>query len=279
MSIRALPAPITFGLSASRFSPGEPSGMTTSLARPDVGILDERITRQVFGNQSPIGKRFRIPVVTGMPWVQIIGVVGHVRHEGLDRDPRPQVYWPYAQRTQDRVAMAVKTAGDPAAMTSAIRAAIREIDPNQPLYDVFPMSDFIARTLLAQRLNLVLVGSFAVLALLLASIGLYGVVSHLTARRSREFGIRLAVGATPAHLITTVLRESLTRASIGLAAGLLLAGLITRLLSTLIHGVTALDPLTYTSVSVLMLIVILVASYVPARRASLIDPVSALRDS
>ena len=163
-------------------------------------------------------------------------------------------------------------------MTSAIRAAIREIDPNQPLYDVFPMPDFIARTLLTQRLNLVLVGSFAVLALLLASIGLYGVVSHLTARRSREFGIRLAVGATPAHLVATVLRESLPAPRVGLAAGLLLAGLITRLLSILIHGVTALDPLTYTSVSVLMLIVVLVASYVPARRASLTDPVSALRD-
>jgi len=247
--------------------------------RPDVGILDDRITRQVFGNESPIGKRFRIAIVPGMPWVQIVGVVGHIRHEGLDRDPRPQVYWPYAQRTQDRVAMAVKTAGDPAAMTSSIRAAIREIDPNQPLYDVFPMSDFIARTLLAQRLNLVLVGSFSVLALLLASIGLYGVISHLTTRRSREFGIRLAVGATPAHLVATVLRESLARASVGLAAGLLLAGVTTRLLSNMIHGVAALDPLTFTSVTVLLLIVVMAASYVPARRASRTDPVSALRDS
>jgi ABC-type antimicrobial peptide transport system permease subunit len=175
--------------------------------------------------------------------------------------------------------MVVKTAAEPAAMTSAIRTAIREIDPDQPLYDVFPMSDFVARTLLAQRLNLVLVGSFAVLALLRASIGLYGVVSHLTARRSREFGIRLAVGATPAHLVVTVLRESLTRASAGLAAGLLLAGVITRLLSTMIHGVTVLDPLTYCSVAVLLLIVVAAASYFPARRASRTDPVSALRDS
>jgi putative ABC transport system permease protein len=247
--------------------------------RLDVGILDDRITRQVYGTESPIGKRFRIAVVPGMPWVQIVGVAGHIRHEGLDRDPRAQVYWPYAQRTQDRVAMAVKTAADPAAMTPAIRVAIREVDPNQPLYDVFPMSDFIARTLLAQRLSLVLVGSFAVLALLLASIGLYGVVSHLTARRSREFGVRLAVGATPAHLVATVLRESLARASVGLAAGLLLAGVITRLLSTMIHGITALDPWTYTVVAVSLLIVVVAASYIPARRASRTDPVSALRDS
>ena len=247
--------------------------------RPDVGILDERIARQLFGNESPIGKRFRIAIVPGLPWVQIVGVAGHVRHEGLDRDPRPQVYWPYAQRTQDRVAMAVNTVGDPAALTSAIRAAIRDIDPNQPLYDVLPMSDFIGRTLLAQRLNVVLVGSFAVLALLLASIGLYGVVSHLTARRSREFGVRLAVGATPAQLLAAVLRESLIRASVGLAAGLLLAGVMTRLFSTRIHGVTALDPLTYASVAALLMSVVAAASYVPARRASRTDPVSALRDS
>jgi putative ABC transport system permease protein len=247
--------------------------------RPDVGILDDRIARQVFGNESPIGKRFRISIAPGMPWVRIVGVAGHVRHEGLDRDPRPQVYWPYAQRTQDRVAMVVKTVADPAAMTSPIRAAIREIDPNQPLYDIFPMSEFIARTFLAQRLNLVLVGSFAALALLLASIGVYGVVSHLTSRRSREFGVRLAMGATPAHLLAAVLRESLARVSIGLVAGLLLAGVVTRLLSSMIHGVTALDPLIYASVAVLLLIVAMAASYVPARKASRTDPVSALRDS
>ncbi len=247
--------------------------------RPDVGIVDDRIARQVFGNESPIGKRFRIAIASGMPWVQIVGVVRHIRHEGLDRDPRPQVYWPYAQRTQDRVAMVVKTAGDPAGLTPAIRAAIREIDPNQPLYDVFPMPGFIARTLLGQRLNLVLVGAFAVLALLLASIGLYSVVSYLAARRSREFGIRLAVGASPAHLRAMVFRESAIRGSAGLAVGLLLSTAVTRLLSSMIHGVDALDLSTYASVVVLLLIVMGVASYVPARKASRTDPVSALRDS
>ena len=174
--------------------------------------------------------------------------------------------------------MVVKTAGDPAAMAREIRNAIREIDPNQPLYDVFPMSEFIARTLLAQRLNLALVGSFAVLSLLLASIGLYGVVSHLTARRSREFGVRLAVGATPAQLLVMVFRESLVRYAAGIAVGLLLSAVITRLLSTMIHGVTPLDLLTYISVVALLLIVTAVASFVPARRASRTDPVSALRN-
>jgi putative ABC transport system permease protein len=247
--------------------------------RAPVGIIDERVARQVFGSQSPLGKRFRIPIVPGMPWVEVVGVAGHIRHEGLDRDPRPQVYWPYAQRTQDRLAMVIRTAGDPASMTPAIRAAIRNVDPSQPLYDVYPMPAFVARTLLAQRLNLVLVGSFAALALLLASLGLYAVVSQLTARRSREFGVRLAVGATPAHLLAMVLRQSLARASVGLAAGLLLSGAITRLLTTMIHGVTPLDPLTYTSVAVLLLIVVVAASFIPARRASRTDPVSALREA
>jgi putative ABC transport system permease protein len=245
--------------------------------RPQVGILDERIARQVFGNETPLGRRFRIPLVSGMSWVEIVGVVGHIRHEGLDRDPRAQVYWPYAQRTQDRVAMTVRTAVDPAALTAAIRAAIREVDPNQPLYDVYPMSEFIARSMLAQRLNLVLVGSFAALALLLASAGLYGVVAHLTMRRSREFGVRLAIGATPAHLLGMVLRQSLARAALGLAAGLALSAGATRLLATMIHGITPLDPLTYASVAALMALVVIAASYLPARRASRTDPAIALR--
>jgi ABC-type antimicrobial peptide transport system permease subunit len=214
-----------------------------------------------------------------MPWVEVVGVVGHIRHEGLDRDPRAQIYWPFAQRTQDRVAMVVKTAGDPAALTASIRAAIRAVDSNQPLYDVAPMSEFIARTMMAQRLNLVLVGSFASLALLLASIGLYGVVSHLTARRGREFGVRVAVGATPRDLLRLVLRQSFTRATLGLVTGLLLSAMVTRLLTTMIHGVAPLDPLTYAGVAVLLTIVVLAASWIPARRASRTDPVSALRST
>jgi putative ABC transport system permease protein len=260
-------------LTGRPFSDGDTAG------RPQVGILDDRIARQVFGSQSAIGKRFRIALVRGMPWVEVVGVAGHVRHEGLDRDPRPQVYWPYAQRTQDRVAMAVKTAGDPAAMTAAIRTAIHDIDPNQPLYDVYPMPDVIERTMLTQRLNLVLVVAFAAFALLLASVGIYGVVANLTARRAREFGVRLAVGATPAHLLAMVLRQSLTRSLAGLGAGFLLAGGVTRLLRTMIRGVTPFDPATYALVAVLLLIVVVAASYIPARRASRTDPVSALRDA
>jgi putative ABC transport system permease protein len=244
--------------------------------RPAVGILDDRIARQVFGSQSPIGKRFRIPL-SGMPWVEVVGVAAHIRAQDLESDPRPQVYWPYQQRTQDRMALAVKTAGPPSAMTAAVRAAIRAVDPDQALYDVMPMKEVVERTLLVQRLNVVLVGFFALLALLLASAGLYGVVSQLTARRTREFGIRLAVGANPANLKRLVIFQALARGSIGLAAGLALSAAATRFLSGMIHGVGAFDPLTYVAVAVLLLAVVACAAYVPARRAAKIDPIAALR--
>ena len=245
--------------------------------RAPVGIIDERAAGEVFGRENPIGKRFRISIVPNMPWTQIVGVVGHIRHDGLDKDPRPQVYWPYGQRTQDRQAMVVKTTGDPGAMTGAIRAAIREVDPNQPLYDVLPMIRVVERSLVGQRVNVVLVGSFAGLALLLASIGLYSVISQLTARRSREFGIRLAVGADPGDLLRMVLRQGLVRAVCGLAVGLTLSAAVTQLLGKMLHGVGTLDLMTYISVAVLLLLVVLIATYSPARRAANTDPMGALR--
>ena len=244
--------------------------------RPDVGIIDDRVARQVFGRENPLGKRFRIPIA-GLPWVEVVGVAGHVHSEALERDPRPQVYWPYGQRTQDRMAMAVKTAGDPGAMTPAVRAAIREVDRNQALYDVRPMTEVVARTLIGQRLNMVLVGGFAVLALLLAAIGLYGVIAHLTARRAREFGIRLAIGARPAQLVRSVLLQSLVRAAWGLAAGLAVSAALARLLTGIVHGVQPLDPATYAAVSILLLAVVIAASAIPARRAARTDPATALR--
>jgi putative ABC transport system permease protein len=249
---------------------------TDTEGRPDVGVLDERIARQYFGSESPIGKRFRIPI-EGMPWVEVVGVVAHIRSDDLESDARAQVYWPYQQRTQDRMALAVKTAGPPAAMTKAVRAAIRAVDPDQALYDVRPMTEVVERTLLAQRLNVVLVGSFALLALVLAAAGLYGVVSQLTARRTREFGIRLAVGADPANLRRLVIRQALARGTAGLVAGLALSAAVTRLLTGMIHGVASFDPLTYAAVAALLLTVVAGAAYVPARRASKTDPIIALR--
>jgi len=243
---------------------------------PLVGLIDQRLARDAFGDASPLGKRFRADVA-GAPWIEIVGVVGHLRHEGLDVDPRPQVYWPYQQRTQDRMALVVRTSPDPASMTAAIAAAIREIDPDQALYDVRPMTEVIRRTLQGPWLNTTLVGTFATLAVLLASVGLYGVVSYVSARRHREFGIRLAVGATTRQVALLVLREGAARAAAGLAVGIAVAAGLARFAAGLLHGIGPWDPAIYVAAPAIMTSVVLIASAVPAWRASRIDPVRALR--
>src|SRR6476620_10234178 len=238
---------------------------------PAVGVIDERLARDVFAAESPIGKRFKIDF-PGAPWIEIVGVVGHVRQEGLDSDPRPQVYWPHQQRTQDRMAMVVRTTADPSSLTAPIRAAIHEVDPDQPLYDVRPMTAVLERTLRGRWINTVLIGVFAALALVLASVGLYGVVSYLTAQRRREFAIRLAVGAKASDVLALVLKQGLWLALVGLALGLMLSAVLTRALGTMLHGVTAWDTWTYLLVSGLMIVVVLAASFIPARQASRLDP-------
>jgi putative ABC transport system permease protein len=256
---------------------GRTFGEIDSADRPGVAIIDERLAREVFGRESPIGKRLRIDV-PGRPWFAIVGVVGHLRHDGLDKDPRPLVYWPYQQRTQDRMAMVVRTTVEPASLTPAVRAAIREIDPDQPLYDVRPMKEVVERTLHGRWLNTLLIGTFAGLALLLASVGLYGVISYLTAQRQREFGIRVALGAKAADIVALVMKQGLARAAGGLALGLVFSGGLTRALGAMLHGISPLDATTYVSVAVLLLVVVLIASFVPARRASRLDPTLALRE-
>jgi predicted permease len=244
--------------------------------RPLAGIIDERLARDAFGSANPIGKRFRMDVPDA-PWTEIVGVVGHLRHEGLDIDPRPQVYWPFQQRTQDRMALVVKgAAGLPPA--GAIGSAIREIDPDQAVYDVRPMTAVIERTLQGQWLNATLMRAFAGMALLLASIGLYGVVSYASARRAREFGIRLAVGATAPDVARLVLAQGSRRAAAGVVLGLAVSAVVARGISRALHGVSPWDPATFVFAPLTLTVVVLLASAIPAWRASRIDPVRALKD-
>jgi putative ABC transport system permease protein len=247
-----------------------------SANRPPEGLIDVELARQVFGSDNPIGKRFRIDAPDS-PWVEIVGIVGHIRHDGLDRDSRPQVYWPYDQRTQDRMAMVVKATVDPASLVSAVRAAVYEIDPEQPLYDVRPMTTVVEGTLRGEWLTTVMVGAFGLMALTLAGAGLYGVIAYLTTERRLEFGIRLALGATTSDVLALVLKQGLGRALAGLALGLALAAAATRALGSMLHGVSAWDPLIYTTVSGLLIVVVLAASLVPAWGASRLDPRSAIQ--
>jgi putative ABC transport system permease protein len=175
------------------------------------------------------------------------------------------------------MAMVIKTSVDPSSFTASVRAAVREIDPDQPLYDVRPMTAVVERTLHGHWLNTVLIGVFSGMALLLASVGLYGVISYLTAQRQREFGIRIAVGAQATEVLALVLKQGLGRAALGLALGLALSAALTRALAAMLHGVSAWDATTYVSASGLLMFMVLAATFVPAWRASRLDPTVALR--
>ncbi len=246
-----------------------------------VGMIDERIARTVWPHEDAngvLGKRFRI-AFPGMPWVTIVGVVGHVRHTGLDADPRPTAYWNYLQRGQDRMALVIRTAagGDPRQLIAPVLAAIREVDPDQPAYDVRPMDDVLERTLAQRWLNTLLLIAFATVSLALASIGLYGVMAYTVTQRAREFGVRLALGARPADILRLVLTQSATLALTGALIGLAAAWLATRTLRSLLFHVPTRDIVSFTLSAVVLATVALAASYLPARRAARVDPISTLR--
>lgn len=246
---------------------------------PAVGIVDERFAAP-FGAAAVLGRRFRIhaPGASGLTWVEIVGVVGHVRDEGLDRPGRPLVYWPLPQRTQDRVAMVVRTASDdPAGVSAAVRAAIHRVDADQSIADARPMTAVVERSLETYRVNAWITTVFALLALGLAATGLFGVMSSLTLRRRREFGLRLAVGATGRELAGIVVRQGLSRAGLGIAIGLAAAASLAGSLRALLFGITPFDVAAYAGVGLLMLVVTMAAALVPALHAARTDPAISLR--
>jgi len=245
-------------------------------AAPLVMIIDERVARAVFGSANPIGRRLRIPVAN-QPWHTVVGVVGHIRHDKLDEDVRPQVYWNYKQRTQDRMALAVKTHGDPAALASSLAAAIRSVDPEQPVYDARTLEAVVDRSLGSRWLQTVLLGAFATIALLLASIGVYGVIAYAVGQRRREFGIRLALGATRREIVRLVMRRGATLFAAGAAIGLGAAATTARVLATLLFNVPAFDPVSFGFATLVLFFVALAACGIPARRAARVDPSVALR--
>ena len=243
---------------------------------PLVGIIDERLARLAWPNQSAIGRRFR-GSYRDAPWITIVGVVGHIRHESLESDTRPQVYWNYLQRGQDRMALVAKTRGEPWALAPSIAAVIRSIDPEQPVYDVRPLADVIDRSLARRWLQTSLLTVFAGLALLLASIGVYGVIAYGVGQRVREFGIRLALGARRRDIVAMVLGRGARTTAIGIVLGLIAAGVTSRAVSTLLFGVTPLDTASFIAAISALVVISMVACFIPARRASRIDPTSSLR--
>jgi len=241
-----------------------------------VGLIDDRTARLVFSGRSPIGHRFRIPF-EGQPWIEIIGVVGHIRHDGADAEPRTQVYWNYHQRTQDRMALAVRTEGDPAKWASSVIAAIHSVDAEQPVYGVAPMEEIVDRSFAQKRLEATLIGGFAGLALLLAAIGVYGVTAYAVERRVREFGIRMALGANPWQLVGLVMRRVAILCVVGGACGLAASAALGDAIRTVLFHVSPTDWVSYTAAAGVLFAIAMLAAWIPSRRSASIDPLHSLR--
>ena len=241
-----------------------------------VAIIDERLAKTVLAGADPVGRRVRIPVA-GLPWMTIVGVSGHIRHDRLDEDVRPQIYFNYKQRAQDRMALAVRTHGDPAAMGASLAGAIRSVDPEQPVYDARTLVAVVDRSMAQRWLQAVLLGTFAAIALVLASVGVYGVIAYTVGQRSREFGIRLALGARRSDIVLVVMRRGAMLFGVGAAIGLGAAAASARVFSSLLFHIAAFDLVSVGAATAILFGVALAACGVPARRAAGVDPSVALR--
>jgi putative ABC transport system permease protein len=245
---------------------------------PKVGLINATMARRYFPHEDPIGKRFSFEHdATPDSWYTIVGVVGDTKLYGLDNAARLEVYVPYRQKYDTDMTLAVRSTSDPAALTSAIRAAVASVDKDQPLFAINTMDDLVSSSVSTRHETLVLLGLFSALALILATIGIYGVVSYNVALRRQEIGIRVALGAQQADVLRMVLGQGARLALLGVGIGLVVALALTRLLSSLLFEVRASDPATFAGVAGILVIVALAACYVPARRAMKVDPMVALR--
>jgi putative ABC transport system permease protein len=246
------------------------------LDRPRVVIIDETLARRFFSNQNPIGKHLQIPDAT-RPAREIVGVVGGVRDTGFDQQPRPTIYFPSLQSPDQTMSLVVRTTLPPSAVLPALKNAIWPVDKKQPVFEVRSMDEIISGIVSAQRLAFLLLGVFAFLALVLAAIGIYGVTAYLVSERTHEIGVRIALGAKSSDVSRVVLGHGARLVGIGVIGGVVAALALTRLLSGLLFGVSATDPLTFVGVAILLTLVALAACYIPARRATRVDPMVALR--
>ena len=244
---------------------------------PSVVVVDEALARKHWPGQSAIGKRVNSDLPDGQ-WAIVVGVVGHVHNSGPQAEGEPQLYLPYAQHAERTMSIVARTNSPLASVAPPVRAAVKSLDPEMPVAKLGSLDDIISRTLTKQRFNTLLLGIFAATALVLASVGLYGVMSFLVSQRSREIGIRMALGGEVGAIRGMVLREGILISLTGLLVGLVASLLLARTLAGLLFGVTATDPATYASIGALLLAVGCAASYGPARRATRVDPVVALRD-
>lgn len=252
----------------------------SSFDRPDstrVVVINQTMARRYFGEEDPIGKRLAVMFFEETEEREIVGVIGDVLHSGLDSRPRPEMFVPYSQSPSTQMTFVVRTNSDPAAMLAPVKAAIREVNRNQTFSKTASMEQLVDDSLKQRRFNLLLLVFFAVLALLLAGIGVYGSINYTTRQRTHEIGLRMALGAQAGDVMKLVIGQGLLLALLGVAIGLAASFALTRVLKGLLFGVSTTDPITFVGISLLLLAIGLLASWLPARRATKVDPLIALR--
>ena len=243
-------------------------------------IINEAFASRFFPSEDPVGHRIILRDERDQPSPprEIVGVVGNIKHESLDEKEQPEYYVPFYQTPDRQMDLVVRSAtNDPAAMTFAVRSAIKSIDKDQLIWEVKTMDERVAESVAPRRFQMLLLGIFAALALLLASIGIYGVMSYLATQRTHEIGIRIALGAQRSDVLRLIVGQGMRLALIGVGIGLVCAFAVTRLMQSLLYGVSATDPIVFAGVALVLTIVALLACYIPARRAAKVDPVIALR--
>ncbi|MHB8487359.1 MAG: ADOP family duplicated permease [Candidatus Acidiferrales bacterium] len=249
---------------------------------PLVGMVNAGLAQQYWPNDDPIGKRFMFghPDPTGKKppkWITVVGVVGDTKLYGLANPSRLEIYVSSLQDPDSDMNLVVKSRTDPAALISAIRGAVASINKNQPIFAISTMNQLVSDSLGTRRITLVLLGLFSALALVLAAIGIYGVISYSVAQRTHEIGIRMALGAQHKDVLRMILRQGVKIAVAGVAIGVVVSLGLTQLMSSLLFSVSAADPLTFAGVAILLVLVAMLACYIPARRAIRVDPMVALR--
>jgi putative ABC transport system permease protein len=248
-----------------------------------VAIINETMARQYWPGENALGRRFKVgdPDEPGKQWKEIVGIVADVRQMGLDEPTKAEMYLPYQQITdwpgyvpRD---LAIRTTGDTSSLAGAVRQIIREVDPDQPVSNVATMAEVLGTEAAQRRMGMIMLVGFASLALLLASLGIYGVLAYFVTQHTNEIGVRQALGATPRNILMLVLKKGMGLTLVGVAIGLVASFALTRLMSSLLFGVTASDPLTFVTVPLVLVMVAFLACYIPARRATKVDPLVALR--
>jgi putative ABC transport system permease protein len=247
---------------------------------PNVTVINEVFARSFFPGEDPLGKRLRLQGQERDPLL-IVGVVGNIRHQGLDLEPVPEAYVTHLQDPLNlnsrSMTLVIRTTSDPRAMTAALRDSALRIDKDLPIYNVKLMDEYLYQSLARRRFNTLLLEIFAVVALALAAVGIYGVISFSVSQRTHEFGVRMALGARPTTILGMVIRQGLALTLIGVALGVSSAFALTRFVSSLLYSISPTDPLTFVLIPLVLAGVALAASLVPAHRATKVDPMVALR--